>query len=64
MATSNIKISMDLELKKEFEEFCDDVGMDMNTAFNIYAKKVVNEWQIPFKIGYEIPNGENRKAMK
>ena len=32
MATTNIKISMDSKLKKEFEEFCDDVGMDTNTA--------------------------------
>ena len=64
MAITNIKISMDSKLKKEFEEFCDDVGMDTNTAFNIYANKVVNEWQIPFKIGYEIPNEETRKAIK
>ena len=39
MAITNIKISMDSKLKKEFEEFCDDVGMDTNTVFNIYAKK-------------------------
>ena len=64
MAITNIKISMDSKLKKEFEKFCDDVGMDTNTAFNIYAKKVVNEWRIPFKIDYEIPNEETRKAIK
>ena len=27
-------------------------------------KKVVNEWRIPFKIDYEIPNEETRKAIK
>ncbi len=44
MAEITVKIHMDSKLKKEFEEFCNDMGMDINTAFNIYARKVVREW--------------------
>ncbi len=37
--TTNINIRMDSQLKKEFEEFCKDVGLNMSTAFTLFAKK-------------------------
>ena len=40
MATSNINIRMDSELKRQFEAFCSDMGMSMTTAFNIFAKSL------------------------
>lgn len=60
---TNVNIRMDKELKKQFETFCNDVGMSMTTAFTIFAKKVVREYRIPFEIGGEIPNAETRKAL-
>lgn len=63
MATTTVSIRMDSELKRQFEQFCDDVGMSMTTAFTIFAKKVVNEDRIPFEIGREIPNEETREAI-
>lgn len=64
MASTNINIRMDSDLKKQFEAFCTDVGMTMTTAFNIFAKKTVREYRIPFEIGAEIPNPETREAIK
>ena len=64
MAKANVNIEMDADLKEKFEEFCDDMGLDMNTAFNIFAKKVVNEYRIPFEIGYPKPNAETLEAMQ
>ena len=64
MATSNINIRMDSELKRQFEAFCSDMGMSMTTAFNILAKKTVREYRIPFEIGADIPNAETRKAIE
>ncbi|HJD32134.1 MAG TPA: type II toxin-antitoxin system RelB/DinJ family antitoxin [Candidatus Eisenbergiella stercorigallinarum] len=64
MATSNINIRMDSELKRQFEAFCSDMGMSMTTAFNIFAKKTVREYRIPFEIGADIPNAETRKAIE
>ena len=64
MASTNINIRMDSELKKQFEAFCSDMGMTMTTAFNIFAKKVVREYRIPFEIGAEMPNAETREAIK
>ena len=50
MAQTNINIRMDAELKREFEAFCQEVGMSMTTAFTIFAKKAVREQKIPFEI--------------
>ena len=63
MATTTVSINMDSELKRRFEQFCEDVGMNMTTAFTIFAKKVVNENRIPFDIGREIPNEETLAAI-
>ena len=63
MASTNINIRMDSDLKKQFENFCADMGMTMTTAFNIFAKKAVREYRIPFEIGAEIPNAETMEAI-
>lgn len=64
MANTNINIRMDSDLKNQFEAFCSDMGMSMTTAFNIFAKKVVREYRIPFEIGGDIPNKETIAAMQ
>ena len=38
--------------------------MSMTTAFNIFAKKVVREYRIPFEIGAEVPNAETMEAIQ
>ena len=63
MANANINIRMDSDLKKQFEAFCSDMGMSMTTAFNIFAKKAVREYRIPFEIGGEAPNAETIEAI-
>ena len=63
MASTNINIRMDSDLKKQFEAFCSDMGMSMTTAFNIFAKKAVREYRIPFEIGGEAPNAETVEAI-
>lgn len=65
MATTNINVNirMDADLKKQFEAFCEDMGMTMTTAFNIFAKKAVREYRIPFEISGEIPNQETRRVL-
>lgn len=60
---TNINIRMDKDLKKQFEAFCNDVGMSMTTAFTVFAKKVVHEYRIPFEIGIDVPNAETKKAL-
>lgn len=64
MANVNINIRIDAELKKQFENFCEDMGMTMTTAFTLFAKKTVREYRIPFEIGGDVPNSTTRAAME
>lgn len=63
MASTNINIRMDADLKRQFEAFCADMGMTMTTAFNVFAKKAVREYRIPFEIGGDVPNAETIEAI-
>lgn len=53
MAQTNVNIRMDEQLKKDFDKFCEDIGMTMTTAICVFAKKVVREQRIPFEITAE-----------
>ena len=64
MAQTNISIRMDEDLKRQFDEFCNDVGMSMTTAFTIFAKKAVREYRIPFEVSAEKPNEETIAAIQ
>ncbi|MGL4484033.1 MAG: type II toxin-antitoxin system RelB/DinJ family antitoxin [Anaerovoracaceae bacterium] len=64
MAQSNVSIRMDAELKKQFEQFCSDIGMNMTTAMNIFAKKVVREQRVPFELSVDVPNEETIQAIE
>lgn len=67
MAQTSINIRMDEELKKQFDAFCSDVGMNMTTAFCIFAKTVVREQRIPFEISTEYDpfySAENMARLK
>lgn len=64
MASTNINIRMDAELKRQFEAFCSDMGMSMTTAFNVFARKAVRENRIPFEISGDMPNAETAEALR
>lgn len=62
-ANVNVNIRMNPELKKQFEAFCKDMGLTMTTAINLFVKKTVREYRIPFEIGAEQPNQETLEAI-
>ena len=43
MAQALVNFRMDEMLKKEMEQTCQDLGLNMTTAFTIFAKKVIRE---------------------
>ena len=53
MAQVLINIRMDEELKKSMEDTCRTLGMNMTTAFTIFAKKVSREQRIPFDVSVD-----------
>ncbi len=64
MATTNITIRMDEELKKQAEELFSDLGLNMTTAFHIFLKQAVREQQIPFMVSKRVANNETFMALK
>ena len=50
MSQSTFSVRMEENLKTQFEGLCDSFGMNMNTAFNVFARAVVRERRIPFEI--------------
>lgn len=56
MAQATFSIRMDEQLKKQFDMLCSDFGMNATTAFNVFAKKVVQERRIPFEISSPVDN--------
>lgn len=48
MAT--ISLRFDDQMKKELDEMCDALGMNLTTFFMIYAKKALSERRIPFDL--------------
>jgi DNA-damage-inducible protein J len=50
MEQATISIRIDKQLKNDFDNICDNFGMNVSTAITIFAKKVVSERKIPFEI--------------
>jgi len=53
MAQASINFRMDENLKKEMETTCQDLGINMTTAFTIFAKKMSREKRIPFDVSVD-----------
>lgn len=46
----SVNFRMDAELKKNVEEICRKMGMNLTTALTIFCRKVEQERRIPFDI--------------
>lgn len=64
MATVNMSIRMDAELKKQADAMLSDMGLNMTTAMNMFLRQVVRQGRIPFEIATDIPNAETIAAIK
>jgi len=50
MAQATLSVRMDENVKKQFDAFCSEVGMNTSVAINLFAKAVLRERKIPFEI--------------
>jgi len=65
MATTSVTIRMDENLKRQAETLFDEMGLNMTTAINIFAKAVVRQGKIPFEIAADpFWNEENQKILQ
>ena len=61
---ANICVRLDKKLKKQFDYLCNEFGLTMTTAINMFVKAVVRENRIPFEIAINMPNEATRKAIE
>lgn len=53
MGQTLVNIRMDEDLKKNMESICQELGMNLTTAFTIFARKVSREKRIPFEVSVD-----------
>ncbi len=46
----NVNFRLDAQLKKNVEDICSQMGMNLTTALTIFCKKMEQERRIPFEI--------------
>ncbi len=64
MAQTLINFRIDETTKKQMEQVCNELGITMSTAFNIFAKKMIREKRIPFDVSIDPFYSEsNMKAL-
>jgi len=64
MATANINIRVDAELKKAAEDLFEDLGLNMSSAITMFLKCAVSKEAIPFEVKRYTPNPTTIKALE
>ena len=47
---TTVSLRMDDKMKKELDDMCEAMGMNITTFFMIYAKRALRDRKIPFEI--------------
>ena len=63
MATTNLNIRIDADLKKQAEQIFNELGLNMSTALTVFLRQTVRSNGIPFDLRLETPNEETRSAI-
>ena len=53
MAQTLVNFRIDEETKKEMEELCNELGITISAALNIFIKKKIREKRIPFEVSID-----------
>ena len=50
MALATLSARVDSDNKKEFEQFCEDTGMNVSVCINMFVKEVLRYHKLPFEV--------------
>jgi len=64
MATTNINVRIDADLKKQSEEIFNELGLTMSTALTVFLRQTVRSKGIPFEMRLNTPNEETLAAIE
>ena len=63
MATTNLNIRIDADLKKQAEQIFNELGLNMSTALTVFLRQTIRSNGIPFDLRLEVPNEETLTAI-
>ena len=63
MATTNVTIRMDKDLKMQADELFSALGLNMSTAIGVFCRQAVRLGKIPFELAVDTPNSETLAAI-
>ena len=64
MATTNLNIRIDKDIKDQAEEIFNELGLNMTTAVNMFLRTAIREQGIPFELKLDIPNETTAAAIE
>ena len=64
MATTNLNIRTDKDIKEQADQIFSELGLNMTTAINIFLRTTIRENGIPFSLKLDTPNEETATAIK
>ena len=63
MATADLTVELDDDLKKRSEALQDELGIDLTTAINVFLHKSIAVGGFPFDVRIEEPNKKTTLAL-
>lgn len=64
MATTNLNIRTDKEIKEAAEKIYSSLGLNMTTAINMFLRASIRESGIPFDLKLNVTSDETIKAIE
>jgi DNA-damage-inducible protein J len=61
--TINVTIRLDKDIKERAERMFGDFGMNLSTAFNIFARQALRQGKIPFEIYDPFYSEKNQERL-
>ncbi|MGN0906750.1 MAG: type II toxin-antitoxin system RelB/DinJ family antitoxin [Bullifex sp.] len=63
MATTNLNIRTDKDIKDHAEEIFNELGLNMTTAINMFLRTAIRVHGIPFELILDVPNETTEAAI-
>lgn len=64
MATTNLNIRTDKDVKNQAERIFNELGLNMTTAINLFLRAAIRENGIPFSMKLDVPNKTTISAIE
>jgi len=63
MSAVNVTVRVDEDVKRDFDAFCDNVGINITTAFNMFIKATLRTRKLPFIVTDIDSQSQARKEL-